>query len=109
MIGVLDTIMPDGSSGFSFLLIITFTLPPIQLGFGFTLNGVGGLGGVNRTMNTDALQADFARTRWARSCFRPIRLTTLRRSSATFGIFSRSRRDGISSARCWSWDGARPR
>jgi hypothetical protein len=59
VIAVLDTIMPDGSSGYSFLLIITFTLPPIQLGFGFTLNGVGGLGGVNRTMNTDALQAGF--------------------------------------------------
>jgi hypothetical protein len=59
VIGVLDTIMPDGSSGYSFLLIITFTLPPIQLGFGFTLNRVGGLGGVNRTMNTDALQAGF--------------------------------------------------
>jgi hypothetical protein len=59
VIGVLDTLMPDGSSGYSFLMIITFTLPPIQLGFGFTLNGVGGLGGVNRTMNTDALQAGF--------------------------------------------------
>jgi hypothetical protein len=59
VIGVLDTIMPDGSSGYSFILIITFTLPPIQLGFGFTLNGVGGLGGVNRTMNTDALEAGF--------------------------------------------------
>jgi len=59
VIGVLDTIMPDGSSGFSFLLIITFTLPPIELGFGFTLNGVGGLGGVNRTMDTNALQAGF--------------------------------------------------
>src|SRR6185503_9329576 len=35
----------------------TFDFPPIQLGFGFTLNGVGGLGGVNRTMNTDALHA----------------------------------------------------
>jgi hypothetical protein len=59
VIGVIDTVMPDGSTGFSFILIITFTLPPIQLGFGFTLNGVGGLGGVNRTMNTDALQAGF--------------------------------------------------
>jgi hypothetical protein len=59
VIGVIDTIMPDGSSGFSFILIITFTLPPIQLGFGFTLNGVGGLGGVNRTMDTNALQAGF--------------------------------------------------
>jgi hypothetical protein len=59
VIGVLDTIMPDGSGGYSFILIITFTLPPIQLGFGFTLNGVGGLGGVNRTMDTNALQAGF--------------------------------------------------
>jgi hypothetical protein len=59
VIGVIDTIMPDGSSGFSFVLIITFDLPPIQLGFGFTLNGVGGLGGVNRTINTTALQAGF--------------------------------------------------
>jgi hypothetical protein len=59
VIGVLDTILPDGSKGFSLLLIITFNFPPIQLGFGFTLNGVGGLGGVNRTMNIDALQAGF--------------------------------------------------
>jgi uncharacterized protein DUF6603 len=59
VIGVIDTKMPDGSSGFSFILIITFDLPPIQLGFGFTLNGVGGLGGVNRTINTSALQAGF--------------------------------------------------
>jgi hypothetical protein len=59
IIGVLDTVLPDGSLGFSFLLIITFDFPPIQLGFGFTLNGVGGLGGVNRTMNTDALHAGF--------------------------------------------------
>jgi uncharacterized protein DUF6603 len=59
IIAVLDTVLPDGSHGFSFLLIITFDFPPIQLGFGFTLNGVGGLGGVNRTMNTDALHAGF--------------------------------------------------
>lgn len=57
VIGVLDTKLPDGSSGYSFLLIITFDLPPIQLSFGFTLNGVGGLGGVNRTMVLDALRA----------------------------------------------------
>lgn len=58
VIAVLDTKPPDGS-GFAFLLIITFDFPPIELGFGFTLNGVGGLGGVNRTMNTDALHAGF--------------------------------------------------
>jgi hypothetical protein len=60
VITVLDTQMPDGSSGFSLLFVITFTLPPIQLGFGFTLVGVGGLGGVNRSMSTSALQAGFA-------------------------------------------------
>ena len=57
VIAVLDTKLPDGSNGFSFLMIITFEFPPIQLGLGFTLNGVGGLGGVNRTMVIDALQA----------------------------------------------------
>src|ERR1035441_10070363 len=55
-IAVLDTKLPDGSSGFSFLIILTFDLPPIQLGFGFTLNAVGGLAGINRTMVLDALR-----------------------------------------------------
>lgn len=59
IIGVLDTTMPDGSKGFAFLLIITFDFPPIQLSFGFTLTGVGGLIGVNRTMSKDALHAGF--------------------------------------------------
>jgi hypothetical protein len=57
VIGVLDTILPNGTPGFSLLLVITFDLPPIQLGFGFTLSGVGGLGGLNRTMAQDALRA----------------------------------------------------
>jgi hypothetical protein len=57
VIAVLDTKLPDGSDGYSLLFIITFELPPIQLGFGFTLTGVGGLGGVNRTMVQDALRA----------------------------------------------------
>jgi hypothetical protein len=57
VIAVLDTKMPDGSTGFSFLFIITFEFPPIQLGLGFTLNGVGGLGGINRTMVIAALQS----------------------------------------------------
>jgi hypothetical protein len=59
VIGLLDTILPDGSHGFSFLLIITTDFPPIQLSFGFTLNGVGGIGGVNRTMVVDALHTGF--------------------------------------------------
>ena len=57
VIAVIDTKLPDGQSGFSFLMIITFDFPPVNIGFGFTINGVGGLGGVNRTMVIDALQA----------------------------------------------------
>ena len=57
VIGVLDTRLPDGPGGYSLLFIITFELPPIQLGFGFTLNGVGGLGAVNRTVDQDTLRA----------------------------------------------------
>lgn len=50
-IGLITTKMPDGSSGFSLLVIITAEFGEgIQLGFGFTLLGVGGLLGLNRTM-----------------------------------------------------------
>lgn len=57
VIGVLDTVLPDGTPEYSLLLVITTDFPPIQLGFGFTLNGVGGIGGVNRTLATNALRA----------------------------------------------------
>lgn len=56
-IGLLDTRLPGGAKGFSFLIIITFKFPPIQLGFGFTLNGLGGLAGIHRTMITEVLQS----------------------------------------------------
>lgn len=55
-IGLIATKMPDGSSGFSLLLILTTDFPPIQLGFGFTLNGVGGLLGLNRSVQLDTLR-----------------------------------------------------
>ncbi|MBI1279612.1 MAG: hypothetical protein GC179_15905 [Anaerolineaceae bacterium] len=55
-IGLITTRMPDGSKGFSLLIIITAEFATgIQLGFGFTLLGVGGLLGLNRTMNLQAL------------------------------------------------------
>ena len=60
-IGLVTTEMPDGSRGFSLLVIITAEFPPIQLGYGFTLSGLGGLLGLNRTMNVQALR-DGART-----------------------------------------------
>ncbi len=55
-IALITTKMPDGSSGFSLLLIITTDFPPIQLGFGFTLNAVGGLLGLNRSAMLDLLR-----------------------------------------------------
>lgn len=55
-IGLISTKLPDGSQGFSLLLIITAEFQPIQLGFGFTLIGVGGLLGLNRTVLLDVLR-----------------------------------------------------
>lgn len=56
-IGLITTRMPDGSDGFSMLVSICITFdPPIQIYMGFTLAGVGGLIGVNRTMETEVLQ-----------------------------------------------------
>jgi hypothetical protein len=55
-IGLITTKNPDGSPGFSLLIIITAEFGSgIQLGFGFTLIAVGGLLGLNRTMNLQAL------------------------------------------------------
>lgn len=53
---ILTTQMPDGSDGFSFVASIfgEFTLP---LGYNFYLTGVGGIVGLNRTTDTDALRA----------------------------------------------------
>jgi hypothetical protein len=60
-IGILDTKDAAGnplpSPGYSFLLSICAEFAPIQLGFGFTLNGVGGLIAINRRMDTTAFLA----------------------------------------------------
>jgi hypothetical protein len=57
-IALLDTKLPGGQSGYSFLIIIDVQFNVgIQLGLGFTLNGVGGLCGINRSMMTDAIQS----------------------------------------------------
>jgi hypothetical protein len=55
--GLLDTKLPDGSSGYSFAIVISAEFTPIQLGFGFTLIGVGGLIGINRSLNDDGLSS----------------------------------------------------
>lgn len=56
-IGLISTRMPDGSRGFSLLIVIAaeFGGGGIQLGFGFSLLAVGGLVGLNRGMDLDAL------------------------------------------------------
>lgn len=56
-IGLIETKMPDGSDGFSLLIIVTAEFSPaFQLGYGFTLNGVGGLLGLNREVLLDPLR-----------------------------------------------------
>jgi hypothetical protein len=56
-IGLITTRMPDGSTGFSLLLVLTaeFAGGGLQLGYGFKLIGVGGIIGLNRSMRLDAL------------------------------------------------------
>ena len=55
-IGMLTTRMPDGEDGWSLFLAVFSEFPPIQLAFGFTLNGVGGLVGLHRTFDDEALR-----------------------------------------------------
>ena len=55
-IGLITTRMPDGSDGFSLLMVLTAEFPGgLQLGFGFKLIGVGGIIGLNRGMNLSAI------------------------------------------------------
>lgn len=55
-VGFISTKRPDGTAGFSMVIAVSAEFSPIQLGYGFTLNGVGGLAAFNRTMNVDALR-----------------------------------------------------
>lgn len=55
-VGIINTKMPDGTDGFSMLIIITAEFSPVQLGFGFTLIGVGGLLGIDRRAEVEALR-----------------------------------------------------
>jgi hypothetical protein len=53
----LITTQVAGESGYSLLALVDANFPPIELGWGFTLNGVGGLLAMHRTADTDALGA----------------------------------------------------
>jgi hypothetical protein len=55
-VGIINTKLPDGSKGFSLLIIISATFSPgIALGMGFFLGGLGGMLGIHRTINVPAL------------------------------------------------------
>jgi hypothetical protein len=54
-VGLVDTKLPNG--GWSLFFALFIDVPAIPLGFGFTLNGVGGVAGVNRDLDTEGLQA----------------------------------------------------
>lgn len=57
-IGLIDTRLPDGSPGYSLLVIITAEdFKPIPLPLGFSLTGIGGLLAFNRTFDEAALRA----------------------------------------------------
>ncbi len=53
-VGILDTRVP-GIDGYSFLIAISAEFAPVQLGMGFTLNGVGGICGIQRSVSSRAL------------------------------------------------------
>jgi hypothetical protein len=56
-IAIISTQLPDDPGGWSMLVSINVDLGGIPLGFGFTLEKVGGLVGVHRTIDTAVLQS----------------------------------------------------
>ncbi len=55
-IGIIRTKDDAGREKFSLLILMTAEFKPVQLSFGFTLNGVGGILGLNRRANVAYLQ-----------------------------------------------------
>jgi len=55
-LGLLQTELPGRPDAYSLLLLITATFTPIELGLGFTLNGLGGLLGLHRAADTAYLR-----------------------------------------------------
>ncbi len=56
-VGLINTRLPNGEKGFSMLISIgIFFNPSVPLFFGFTLEAVGGLIGIHRTMKVDVLR-----------------------------------------------------
>jgi hypothetical protein len=56
-VAILTTKLPGQDDGYSLLILITAEFQPVNLGLGFTLNGVGGIIALHRTMDFDFLRA----------------------------------------------------
>jgi hypothetical protein len=56
-IGILSTKLPSGADGWALLLLVFGEFPAVQLGFGFTLNGIGGVIGLQHGVSVEALQS----------------------------------------------------
>lgn len=54
-VAIIDTQVPE-LDGWSMFFALFLDLPSLQLGFGFTLEGVGGIAGINRTIDQAALE-----------------------------------------------------
>jgi len=55
--GLIQTQLPGGLPGYSFIAVISAEfLPAIELPFGFSLDGVGGLIGINRSISQSAIE-----------------------------------------------------
>lgn len=54
-VGIINTKMPDGSEGYSLLIIITADDFNWQIGMGFSIRGFGGILGLQRTVKMDVL------------------------------------------------------
>lgn len=56
--GLVQTQLPGRRTGYSLIAVISTEFsPPVELPFGFTLEGVGGLIGINRTIDEDAVRS----------------------------------------------------
>jgi hypothetical protein len=55
VVGIVETQLPGDPDGWSLFLSVIVDFTPIQIGFGFTLNGVGGFMGLHRTLDDVAL------------------------------------------------------
>jgi hypothetical protein len=57
-LGMLDTRIPDHDGDWALLILIAATFDPgFQIGLGFSLSGLGGVLGINHTLDSDAIAA----------------------------------------------------